>query len=124
VKQPYRSPAPKPKRVHKPESNPDLTPRMAMDRLATLHALETARAICDRAGVDIGDALGRSNHPSATLARRCIWTTLRHTLGLSYPEIARVFGRDHSTVMSGIRQREAELAAMYSSDGGESWAAQ
>jgi chromosomal replication initiation ATPase DnaA len=34
---------------------------------------------------------------------------IRHTLDLSLPEIGQLWGRDHTTVLQGIRKAEAQL---------------
>ena len=39
----------------------------------------------------------------ATEVRRSVLRAVRNELGLSYPEIGRLFGLDHTTVMVGVR---------------------
>ena len=38
---------------------------------------------------------------------------LRHTLDLSSPEVARIFGVDHTTVLAACLAHEAYLASLY-----------
>lgn len=48
------------------------------------------------------DALGRSRTLSVARARKAVYVALREK-GLSYTEIGRLVGRDHTTVVAGVR---------------------
>lgn len=50
---------------------------------------------------------GPSAMRSFNAPRRAIWCELRER-GYSFPQIGKFFGRDHSTIMHGVRQHEAE----------------
>lgn len=69
--------------------------------------------IAKRRGVSVDDVLRQRRYPSAVRARDEFVTLLRHTLLLSYPEIGRIVGADHTSVMVAVRRREAELALAY-----------
>ena len=61
--------------------------------------------ICRRRGVTLGELCGSTRTRSISHARHETWALIR---GLpfrhySYAEIGRLFGRDHSTVLLGIR---------------------
>jgi hypothetical protein len=53
-------------------------------------------------GADHGAVLGRSRSRTSALARRFAWWRLYDERGLSYPEIGRASGHDHTTVRAGV----------------------
>jgi len=60
--------------------------------------------ICARRGVLVHEVCGRARSLSVVRARHELWWTIRNLPGrhYSYPEIARLFRRDHTTVRYGI----------------------
>jgi hypothetical protein len=90
-------------------------------RLAKLHALSMALRICREEGADDEAVFCMTGHrrplPRVSRARAHIWAVLRWSLDLSYPEVAQVFGADHTTVMVAVKKREAELAGQYAGVG-------
>lgn len=87
---------------------------------AILAVIDAARVVSARARDVIAEVarehevtpeqvMGRSVHRHVVRARWAAMARLREA-GLSYPRIGRILGRDHSTVMYGIR-RHAGLAA-------------
>lgn len=67
------------------------------------------RAICEQvagyygfAGAD--DILVRDKHKSIWEARSVAMWLARRKFGLSYPELGREFGMDHSTCMNSVRR--------------------
>lgn len=67
------------------------------------------RALCiivctaDYFGLSAADLLGRDRHKTVAWARQLAMALVRQRLALSYPEIGRVFNRDHSTVIHNVR---------------------
>ena len=61
--------------------------------------------VCKRRGVLLHELCGRSHRRSASRARQEVWARLRADPERSYSflDIARIFRRDHSTVVAGIR---------------------
>lgn len=62
-------------------------------------------------GVSRAEILGKKRHRNIVKAR---WLAMQRArdIGLSYPEIGRVFDRDHTSVMHGVKSvlaRQAEL---------------
>ena len=56
------------------------------------------------------DVLGVKRRPELVLARQVAMYICRRKLGLSYPELGRAFGgRDHTTIIHGIRKIEELL---------------
>lgn len=53
-------------------------------------------------GVSVREIMGRSRSKSVASARKEAMRKVRE-LGFSYPEIGRMFGRDHTTVVSACR---------------------
>jgi hypothetical protein len=54
--------------------------------------------------------MSRDRHEMIVAARNAAYYIMRHRDGLSYKWIGRRMGRDHSTVMHGIRGAEAMIA--------------
>jgi len=59
--------------------------------------------VCDRHGVAVEEVLGRSRYKRVCLARKEVYVMLRQER-LSYLTIARMFGRDHTTVVDGVQR--------------------
>lgn len=72
--------------------------------------VEKIISACAKAwGVSAGDVMGRSRHKGVTAARKAAMLMTRDLFGLSYPEIGKRFGRDHSTVMHYIKSANRKL---------------
>lgn len=73
-------------------------------RLRGLGALSVARAICDARGIrDVELLFGRDRHKSVSGARHELMAWLRARVPeLSYPDIGRLFDRDHTTVIHAV----------------------
>ena len=69
-------------------------------------------ACADTEGVDIDDVLGPCRRRPVVYARHRAMFICRRHLGLSYPVIGRLFGRDHTTVMHGVREHGKRLRQM------------
>jgi chromosomal replication initiation ATPase DnaA len=80
--------------------------RVTRIRLTRLGAYDVARAVCAEHCVDEERVFGGDRQAWPTAARHRIWMLLRHTLGLSYPEIAIMFDMDHTSIMNGVRRAE------------------
>lgn len=61
--------------------------------------------LCEIHHVAPSEVLGRRKYPSLVMVRHKLWHYLRE-VGWSYPYIARHFGVDHTTVISGVRRIE------------------
>lgn len=79
--------------------------------------LATAQRIAESECVLLEDMLGRKRTARSTRARHRLWATVRASSDFSLPELARMFGRDHTTILYGIRKHEAALAAQYRREG-------
>ena len=62
-----------------------------------------AQEAAHRFNVPESAVLGTSRLSTATLARHAAWFTMRDTYGYSWNEIAMAVGRDHSSVMAGVK---------------------
>lgn len=85
-------------------------PDRVAGNLARLGALSSAFTVCRQYGVEPRLVFGKCRTVTVARCRWHIWTLLRHTLVMSYPEIARVWDVDHTTVLMGVRKRETMLA--------------
>lgn len=59
-------------------------------------------------GVSIEDLISRDRHKNVSAARHEIMYWIRTKLKWSYPEIGRLFGRDHTTVLDACRKVHKE----------------
>lgn len=80
-------------------------------RLHQQRVLMWARSYCVSQGSTLTDVIAGGRHASVARARHRLWMVMRHTLGLSFPEIAILFEVDHTTVMSGVKKCERALEA-------------
>jgi hypothetical protein len=99
------------------EPRADIERRVAY--LSDRDLLEFVRDVCIRFGAALVDVMSRDRHMSIARARHECWTALRdHSeRSFSYPDIARMWDVDHTTVMAGVKKirrlrvEEAERAA-------------
>ena len=96
--------------------------RKALERArASLESLEVqerregirarTRRIAAREGLDLADLFGPCRKQHLAYARFEIWYECHRLDGFSFPKIGEVFGRDHSTIIHGVRRWEALLKA-------------
>lgn len=76
--------------------------REVLEDLTTWSLDDVATAVAQAHGVPLRELLGRRRHASVARARAALYTALRGH-GMSYPEIGRLLRRDHTTVMSVVR---------------------
>ena len=72
----------------------------------TLSALRVKMAVqlaSEETGVTPAQIMGNGRTADVTAARQLAYVKAR-AMGLSYPEIGRAFGRDHTTIMHGVRK--------------------
>ena len=82
--------------------------------LGAIGALPFLSRVCLAYGVTVDRLIQDSRSRTACSARHHVWTVLRHTLDLSFHEIADLFLVDHSTVVHAVHARECELEELYS----------
>lgn len=76
--------------------------------------------ICERHGITLEELTGRSRLKRICNVRKEVYTMLRDER-VSYPVIAKMFGRDHTTVVDGVQRyrREFNGRSEEPSNGGE-----
>lgn len=65
----------------------------------------------DSTGLKVSQLLGRSRVKRIAHARQDCWRMIRDRLEWSYPKIGGKFGRDHSTVIEGVRKAKKRAEA-------------
>ncbi|MBQ7456236.1 MAG: hypothetical protein IJS54_01290 [Desulfovibrio sp.] len=76
-----------------------------------LDSREIMEVVAQKMHVTIAEILGKQRKTHLVLARQIAMYLCRAKLGLSYPELGKVFGdKDHSTVIYAIKKIEALLA--------------
>lgn len=69
-------------------------------------AKDMARSFAKKAGISLSDFFGSSRARNIAWPRQDCMRMLRNETDLSLPDIGRIFGRDSTTVIHGIRQSE------------------
>ncbi len=77
-----------------------LTPLLPDERHVT--AADIIRFVAHHYGVKVADLKGRDNRRSVAFPRQVAIYLIREILGLSYPEIGKLFAKHHSTVMYSV----------------------
>jgi len=75
---------------------------------ATSKAQTAIAEAARRFGVSEADVMASDGRKGATQARQWVYTRLWHN-GLSLPQIGRIMGKDHTTVLHGIRKTVADV---------------
>jgi|HubBroStandDraft_6_1064221.scaffolds.fasta_scaffold1127873_2 chromosomal replication initiation ATPase DnaA len=89
-----------------------MTSNRIIDALRERDLDAIALDVAARRGVPLAELCGRGRTQSVARARHEVWWRIRHhpERYLSLPEIARLFGRDHTTIMAGIEAHAQRLA--------------
>ncbi len=77
-----------------------LAPILPEERTVTPQ--EIVRFVAHHYGLKVSDLKGRDNRRSVAFPRQVAMYLIREVLGLSYPEIGKLFGKHHSTVIYSI----------------------
>jgi chromosomal replication initiation ATPase DnaA len=90
------------------------TSDVVVTRLAARGLLDLVDEVCTRRGVTRAEVCGHRRTRAVAAARQELWCQIRERpdRSYSYPEIGRLFGRDHSTVFYGVTaHRRRRIAA-------------
>jgi chromosomal replication initiation ATPase DnaA len=95
-------------RPSRPSQRPPRTAASIIEALEERDLVGMLDTICRARGVTRDELCGRERTKNIALARHELWWTLRNTpaMSFSYVEIGRIFGRDHSSVLHGVRAFE------------------
>jgi chromosomal replication initiation ATPase DnaA len=76
-----------------------------IDGLRVRDLLALVVDVCKLRGVTIDELCGHGRSRAISRARQEVWWRIRHhpERQYSYPEIARLFARDHTTIIAGIQ---------------------
>ena len=72
-----------------------------------IKVIDILRQESDRTGVPIKEILGSARNAEMCHLRHYIMWRARIETGLSYPQIGRQLGKDHTSVLHGVRRIEA-----------------
>lgn len=85
----------------KTPSKPDLALRPRMN------AYDIIRVVAKKHGIRSRDIIGPAQTSDVVLARQeAMWACRTYNPHMSFPKLGRIFGRDHSTVMLGVRKHK------------------
>lgn len=87
-----------------------MTTETILEALRERDLLGFLDAVCQPRGVTREEVCGRRRTRRIARARWELWLRLRSELRMSYGEIAELFGRNHSTVLVGVRALERARA--------------
>lgn len=82
-----------------------------IEELSVRGLLTMVLEVSERFHVPLRELLGQGRSKAVAMARRHAYLVLRERTDLSYPEIARLLDRDHSTILYGVRLAQHERAA-------------
>lgn len=88
------------------ESEPDSS--KFVGRLKTMGIYDDVARLIRPRGVSVEDLVSRNRHKNVSAARHEIMYWIRKTLNWSYPEIGKLFERDHTSIMAACRKIEAQ----------------
>lgn len=72
-------------------------------------SIATVEAIISKAsGVPVEVMRGKNRGRENVLARHLLWLVARDHMGFSFMHLARIFGRDHTTIMNGVQRMRAD----------------
>lgn len=74
--------------------------------LAERDLVDLLDRVCAGRGVTRAEVCGRGRTRTVASARHELWWHLRSTRAFSYEEIGRLFERNHSTVLHGVRAHQ------------------
>lgn len=85
-----------------------------MDHASGLSGKPLMRSIVEATAVDhgvaSGDIMARDRTTEVAMARQDAYHRIQATGRFSYPAIGRFFGRDHTTVLHGVRRHRDRIA--------------
>jgi chromosomal replication initiation ATPase DnaA len=81
--------------------------------LAERDLVELLDQVCRRRAVTRDEVCGEARTKAVVRARHEVWWLLRNhpEVSFSFQEIGRLFGRDHATVLHGVRAHAQRVAA-------------
>jgi chromosomal replication initiation ATPase DnaA len=84
------------------------------DQLRARDLLPLVDEVCKRKGITLDEVCGRARSQAISHARQEVWWRIRNhpEREYSYPEIARLFARDHTTIMAGIGAHERRASVI------------
>lgn len=66
-------------------------------------------AVAKRHGLPLACILGARRTRPVSIARHEAYWEIKTTFGLSYPRLGVIFGRDHTSIMHGVRKHEERM---------------
>ena len=78
----------------------------------TKQLLSIEKAICKAAGVSVEDIDTRNREQNIADARAAIWLIAREYLHYSYPVLGKMYKRNHTTVMAGVKKIKSMPVSM------------
>lgn len=74
--------------------------------------VDIVREICERERIDAREIISHRRPVNVTLARFEIWWRCRRDTTLSLTQLGRIFDRDHTTVLYGIRMHAKRMEGL------------
>lgn len=65
--------------------------------------MNIVREVCETHDVTRDEIFKKNRSKKLVMARGVIYDRIRKELGWSYPKIGKLFGRDHTTILHGVR---------------------
>ena len=91
----------------KPEPEPDwkIVFNDAKEKYGVIQTpfMNIVREVCETHDVTRDEIFEKNRSKKLVMARGVIYDRIRNELGWSYPKIGKLFGRDHTTILHGVR---------------------
>lgn len=84
-------------------------PGLVLDEVGAVRWMRIMHAVAKMHGVPASEVMGKSRENHVVSARFEVFYRLRIDLAMSYAKIGSIFGRDHTTVMHGVRKVRQKL---------------
>lgn len=84
-------------------------PGLVLDEIGAVRWMRIMHAVAKMHGIPASDIMGKSRENHIVSARFEIFYRLRIDLAMSYAKIGSIFGKDHTTVIHGVRKVRQKL---------------
>lgn len=92
-----------------PRRKPELAPGSMLPPDARRRTAAVLASVCEYTDVTMEQLMSNRRHPAISQARHIAFYFLHEQIRLSYPEIGRIFGKHHTSVMHGVKVVRASL---------------
>lgn len=90
---------------------PAATEKRKQEQSTFKYVQQTVQFVCEKYEVHPRDLMGHWHDQNIVRARHHAWWLIRHNTNWSLPRIGKYFGKDHTTIISGVKRHAARMQA-------------